>query len=166
MQCSIFFKWIIGRKFRQLKIQIRSMDGETCIESKLLYFRYRIHLEWFSNSQWILTVVIVIHFFCCNITLYHFIYLIFCRLYIKQPPSSTSIADQEEEPDWTEYKIKETNMFTVDKYQQVLLTFQSLFVLLQCFFFLSANDLCCLEHRLDSFQKRKHSLSGTKQLVC
>lgn len=43
-----------------------------------------------------------------------------CRLYIKQPPSRTSIAgDEEEEPEWLEYKIKETNMFTVDKYQQV-----------------------------------------------
>ncbi|KAJ4812541.1 hypothetical protein LUZ62_025107 [Rhynchospora pubera] len=40
-------------------------------------------------------------------------------LYIKQPPSSTSIAGQEKEPEWTEYKIKETNMFTVDKYQQI-----------------------------------------------
>ncbi|KAL3636580.1 hypothetical protein CASFOL_018879 [Castilleja foliolosa] len=35
-------------------------------------------------------------------------------LYIKQPPLSTS--DPEE---WFEYKIKETNMFTVDKYQQI-----------------------------------------------
>ncbi|KAH7660734.1 Lipocalins domain-containing protein [Dioscorea alata] len=41
-------------------------------------------------------------------------------LYIKQPPSRTSIAgDEEEEPEWLEYKIKETNMFTVDKYQQI-----------------------------------------------
>lgn len=42
-----------------------------------------------------------------------------CRLYIKQPPSSTLISGYEEEPEWAEYKIKETNMFTVDKYQQV-----------------------------------------------
>ncbi|WOL10463.1 hypothetical protein Cni_G19218 [Canna indica] len=34
-------------------------------------------------------------------------------LYIKQPPS------YDEEPEWVEYKIKETNMFTVDKYQQI-----------------------------------------------
>ncbi|KAL9427247.1 hypothetical protein AB3S75_029439 [Citrus x aurantiifolia] len=41
-------------------------------------------------------------------------------LYIKQPPSSTSISGyEEEEPEWAEYKIKETNMFTVDKYQQI-----------------------------------------------
>lgn len=42
------------------------------------------------------------------------------RLYIKQPTSATSVAEEEEEePEWVEYKIKETNMFTVDKYQQV-----------------------------------------------
>lgn len=35
-------------------------------------------------------------------------------LYIRQPPSSP-----EDEPEWFEYKIKETNMFTVDKYQQI-----------------------------------------------
>ncbi|GLT36214.1 hypothetical protein SLA2020_106080 [Shorea laevis] len=40
-------------------------------------------------------------------------------LYIEQPPSSTSISGQGEEPEWVEYKIKETNMFTVDKYQQI-----------------------------------------------
>ncbi|KAB1211472.1 hypothetical protein CJ030_MR6G013214 [Morella rubra] len=40
-------------------------------------------------------------------------------LYIKQPPSSTSISGSEDELDWAEYKIKETNMFTVDKYQQL-----------------------------------------------
>ncbi|ESQ32583.1 hypothetical protein EUTSA_v10004355mg [Eutrema salsugineum] len=41
-------------------------------------------------------------------------------LYIKQPTSATSVAEEEdEEPEWVEYKIKETNMFTVDKYQQI-----------------------------------------------
>ncbi|OWM64554.1 uncharacterized protein LOC116208303 isoform X2 [Punica granatum] len=40
-------------------------------------------------------------------------------LYIKQPPSSTSVLGEDKEPDWAEYKIKETNMFTVDKYQQM-----------------------------------------------
>ncbi|GMY13744.1 PRUPE_3G262000 [Fagus crenata] len=40
-------------------------------------------------------------------------------LYIKQPPSSTSISGYDDEPEWVEYKIKETNMFTVDKYQQI-----------------------------------------------
>ncbi|KAG9129026.1 hypothetical protein Leryth_021710, partial [Lithospermum erythrorhizon] len=40
-------------------------------------------------------------------------------LYIKQPPSSTSGPGDEEEVEWYEYKIKETNMFTVDKYQQI-----------------------------------------------
>ncbi|KAF5735567.1 hypothetical protein HS088_TW15G01075 [Tripterygium wilfordii] len=39
-------------------------------------------------------------------------------LYIKQPPSSASMPGYEEETEWAEYKIKETNMFTVDKYQQ------------------------------------------------
>uniref|UniRef100_A0A7C9CLZ7 DUF3598 domain-containing protein n=1 Tax=Opuntia streptacantha TaxID=393608 RepID=A0A7C9CLZ7_OPUST len=34
-------------------------------------------------------------------------------LYIKQPPLYG------EEPEWAEYKIKESNMFTVDKYQQI-----------------------------------------------
>ncbi|XP_062106582.1 uncharacterized protein LOC133817945 [Humulus lupulus] len=38
-------------------------------------------------------------------------------LYIKQPPSTVSGYDDEVE--WAEYKIKETNMFTVDKYQQI-----------------------------------------------
>ncbi|KAJ9147575.1 hypothetical protein P3X46_029721 [Hevea brasiliensis] len=40
-------------------------------------------------------------------------------LYIKQRPTSTSISEYDEEPEWAEYKIKETNMFTVDKYQQI-----------------------------------------------
>ncbi|ERN06523.1 hypothetical protein AMTRI_Chr10g225770 [Amborella trichopoda] len=40
-------------------------------------------------------------------------------LYIKQPPSRTSISGYDQEPEWAEYKIKETNMFTVDKYQQI-----------------------------------------------
>ncbi|XP_057524286.1 uncharacterized protein LOC130804015 [Amaranthus tricolor] len=40
-------------------------------------------------------------------------------LYIKQPPSGTSISGYEEEPEWAEYKIKESNIFTVDKYQQI-----------------------------------------------
>ncbi|XVF14328.1 hypothetical protein REPUB_Repub09cG0049800 [Reevesia pubescens] len=40
-------------------------------------------------------------------------------LYIEQPQSSTSISGHEEEAEWAEYKIKETNMFTVDKYQQI-----------------------------------------------
>ncbi|KAL2528709.1 hypothetical protein Fot_21310 [Forsythia ovata] len=35
-------------------------------------------------------------------------------LYIKQPPN-----EDDYEPEWFEYKIKETNMFTVDKYQQI-----------------------------------------------
>ncbi|XP_043726005.1 uncharacterized protein LOC122672608 isoform X2 [Telopea speciosissima] len=39
-------------------------------------------------------------------------------LYIKQPPN-TSISGVDPEPEWAEYKIKETNMFTVDKYQQI-----------------------------------------------
>lgn len=40
-------------------------------------------------------------------------------LYIRQPPSSTSISGSDNEAEWAEYKIKETNMFTVDKYQQI-----------------------------------------------
>ncbi|XP_022921467.1 uncharacterized protein LOC111429732 [Cucurbita moschata] len=39
-------------------------------------------------------------------------------LYIKLP-SSFSLSGDEDEPEWGEYKIKETNMFTVDKYQQI-----------------------------------------------
>ncbi|EPS68290.1 hypothetical protein M569_06480, partial [Genlisea aurea] len=39
-------------------------------------------------------------------------------LYIKQPPLNSS-TDSEDESEWFEYKIKETNMFTVDKYQQI-----------------------------------------------
>ena len=42
------------------------------------------------------------------------------RLYIKQASSQISVVDEDDsEPEWVEYKIKETNMFTVDKYQQV-----------------------------------------------
>ncbi|KAL2898618.1 Catalase-peroxidase [Bienertia sinuspersici] len=40
-------------------------------------------------------------------------------LYIKQPLSGTSFSGYEEKPEWAEYKIKESNMFTVDKYQQI-----------------------------------------------
>ncbi|KAJ4961823.1 hypothetical protein NE237_021733 [Protea cynaroides] len=40
-------------------------------------------------------------------------------LYIRQPPASTSISGVDPEPEWAEYKIKETNMFTVDKYLQI-----------------------------------------------
>ncbi|KAJ0041896.1 hypothetical protein Pint_19155 [Pistacia integerrima] len=40
-------------------------------------------------------------------------------LYIKQPSSSTTISGYEEEPEWAEYKVKETNMFTVDNYQHI-----------------------------------------------
>ncbi|KAK9925013.1 hypothetical protein M0R45_033354 [Rubus argutus] len=36
-------------------------------------------------------------------------------LYIKQ----ASVSGYEDEEEWAEYKIKETNMFTVDKYQQI-----------------------------------------------
>jgi hypothetical protein len=45
---------------------------------------------------------------------------VICRLYIKQASSEiTFVGEEESEPEWAEYKIKETNMFTVDKYQQV-----------------------------------------------
>ncbi|BAU01307.1 hypothetical protein LR48_Vigan10g244800 [Vigna angularis] len=40
-------------------------------------------------------------------------------LYIKQPSSSTSISGDDNDAEWAEYKIKETNMFTADKYQQI-----------------------------------------------
>lgn len=40
-------------------------------------------------------------------------------LYIRQPQSTTSISGDAYEPEWAEYKIKETNMYTVDKYQQI-----------------------------------------------
>ncbi|KAK7381271.1 hypothetical protein VNO78_33842 [Psophocarpus tetragonolobus] len=40
-------------------------------------------------------------------------------LYIKQPSSSTSISGDDNDAEWALYKIKETNMFTVDKYQQI-----------------------------------------------
>eukprot|EP01018_Ginkgo_biloba_P014164 Gb_30961 [translate_table: standard] len=39
-------------------------------------------------------------------------------LKIKQPSSKTSISDQED-PEWDEYKLRETNMFTVDRHQQI-----------------------------------------------
>lgn len=40
-------------------------------------------------------------------------------LYIKQPSSSIAVNRDENDAEWAEYKIKETNMFTVDKYQQI-----------------------------------------------
>ncbi|KQK13090.1 uncharacterized protein LOC100843913 [Brachypodium distachyon] len=41
-------------------------------------------------------------------------------LYIKQASSEISfVGEEDSEPEWVEYKIKETNMFTVDKYQQI-----------------------------------------------
>lgn len=40
-------------------------------------------------------------------------------LYIKQPSSNTSVSGDDDDAEWAEYKIKETNMFTVDKYQQI-----------------------------------------------
>lgn len=60
-----------------------------------------------------------------------------CRLYIKQATSGTSVVEEEEEEEaeWVEYKIKETNMFTVDKYQQVRLVM-----------------LSCLYHNATSFE--------------
>lgn len=50
---------------------------------------------------------------------WNFHWIVSYSLYIKQPPSSTSVSGEDDEPEWAEYKIKETNMFTVDKYQQV-----------------------------------------------
>uniref|UniRef100_A0A0E0KJ94 Uncharacterized protein n=1 Tax=Oryza punctata TaxID=4537 RepID=A0A0E0KJ94_ORYPU len=40
-------------------------------------------------------------------------------LYIKQASSQISFVDEEDSEEWVEYKIKETNMFTADKYQQI-----------------------------------------------
>ncbi|WJX70568.1 hypothetical protein P8452_54659 [Trifolium repens] len=40
-------------------------------------------------------------------------------LYIKQASSNTSVSGDDNDVEWAEYKIKETNMFTVDKYQQI-----------------------------------------------
>ncbi|KAH0973638.1 hypothetical protein GBA52_025794 [Prunus armeniaca] len=41
-------------------------------------------------------------------------------LYIEQASSSTSVSGyDDDELEWAEYKIKETNMFTADKYQQI-----------------------------------------------
>ncbi|KAK1316291.1 hypothetical protein QJS10_CPA05g01819 [Acorus calamus] len=40
-------------------------------------------------------------------------------LYIKHPPLGNSILGYDSEAEWAEYKIKETNMFTADKYQQL-----------------------------------------------
>lgn len=63
--------------------------------------------------------IVLSFYFFASCGLGHNPVVIKCRLYIKQPPSSTSIAGYEEEPEWAEYKIKETNIFTADKYQQV-----------------------------------------------
>nr|GEZ80579.1 putative cell division topological specificity factor MinE, calycin [Tanacetum cinerariifolium] len=40
-------------------------------------------------------------------------------LYIKQAASSYSSSEADLEAEWAEYKIKETNMFTAEKYQQI-----------------------------------------------
>ncbi|CAL9077641.1 unnamed protein product, partial [Musa acuminata var. zebrina] len=60
---------------------------------------------------------ICMHWFGFSGTKLHF--NLFFRLYIKQPSSSTSIAGYDDEPEWAEYKIKETNMLTINKYQQI-----------------------------------------------
>lgn len=74
----------------------------------------------YRKSSLTLGTVIFVHFMVCGDKwtnrLQNF------RLYIKQPPSTTSYSDDDCEPEWFEYKIKETNMFTVDKYQQVSFT--------------------------------------------
>lgn len=58
--------------------------------------------------------------FCSPISFLICVVYVHFRLYIKQPTSATSVSEEdEEEAEWVEYKIKETNMFTVDKYQQV-----------------------------------------------
>ena len=49
-----------------------------------------------------------------------YLFIVIFRLYIKQASSQISVVDEDDsEPEWVECKIKETNMFTVDKYQQV-----------------------------------------------
>lgn len=59
-------------------------------------------------------VVVALYFEFSN-----FVSFILTRLYIQQPLSTTSISGHDNDAEWAEYKIKESNMFTVDKYQQV-----------------------------------------------
>lgn len=83
-------------------------------------------------------IILCFFFFLCGLNP-----VVLCRLYIKQPPSSTSISGyEEEEPEWAEYKIKETNMFTVDKYQQVVF-FVSFFSTILADLYLCFNDPVC-----------------------
>ena len=54
----------------------------------------------------------------CNCDI--FINVIFCpRLSIKQPPSKTFISGEDNEIEWAEFKLDETNYLTIDK-QQVM----------------------------------------------
>ncbi|KAK4409832.1 Chorismate mutase 1, chloroplastic [Sesamum angolense] len=73
-----------------------------------------------ENKSCLILLVLVVLFWNImdsNILCENFESATYLQVYIKQPPLSTS--DPEDESEWFEYKIKETNMFTVDKYQQI-----------------------------------------------
>lgn len=48
------------------------------------------------------------------------------RLEIKEATSKTRTSDEDEEPVWQEFKLVETNLFTIDRRQQVSAGFQVL----------------------------------------
>jgi hypothetical protein len=48
------------------------------------------------------------------------------RLEIKEATSNTRTSDEDEKPVWQEFKLVETNLFTIDRRQQVSAGFQVL----------------------------------------
>lgn len=129
--------------------------------NQTIYTLLKFHLK-FSDQWRNLPVSEDLVFSSWILRQFHYV---FCRLYIKQPPSRTSIADYDAEPEWTEYKIKEINMFTADKYQQVIRTRHSA-VEFPVYYALFSNEQIRLVRRSDSSQKRRHFLWGTKPLGC
>lgn len=111
-------------KFTQSKYSLQALKGTACIN----HFRDKY---WLRSNYIFLTAREAIYIkkimidsdrgpllYLLLSSISRMFYCLFekCRLYIRQPPLSP-----EDEPEWFEYKIKETNMFTVDKYQQVRL---------------------------------------------
>lgn len=112
---------------------------------------------------------------CITIWSYWLNPLLQYRLYIKQPPS-TSTSGYDDGPEWAEYKIKETNMFTVDKYQQVSILALHIFWVYLSFIYgknkFLLSHFCAAEYPLQLVcrsvisQGRGHLLWDTRQLGC
>lgn len=86
----------------------------------VLFSRSRKVKNWFEpNAQRLKPVCILVPAICYSAEHGFRTFGVKFRLYIKQSSSSYSPSAADSEDEWAEYKIKETNMFTADKYQQV-----------------------------------------------